>query len=524
AAPDDPRPVAEAPWEAEVGGQALTSRLAAGQSPRAVWTALADAKWPNQLAAAAAATLESGRGSVLCLPDVHDVNRVAGALRTLLRPVSFVVLTSELGPAARYRSFLAASRGEVQIVVGTRAAAFAPVRHLGLVAIWDDGDDLYAEPRAPYHHAREVLLLRAHHERAGTLLGGFSCSVEAQALLETGWAVHLSASRERMRAASPVVHITGESDSELGRDPAATAARMPRRVFEVVREALQTGPVLVHSPRYGYQPALSCSRCWAPARCEVCTGPLSRTSRAAELTCRWCAAVPAPWRCARCGGVALRAPVVGALRTAQEWGRSFPKTSVVTSGCAQVVLVLDDERGIVIATPGAEPQAAAGYAAAVLLDTSLTLSRPGMRTEEEALRRWLNVAALVRPADSGGQIIAVGDPHSRALQALVRWDPVGFAVRGLAERRSAQLPPAFRLATVTASPEVLTDALAALQLPSSAELLGPVELEDGDARAVIRSPRARGVPLSRALQHLQAARSARKLMPVRVQVDPAEVL
>lgn len=106
----------------------------------------------------------------------------------------------------------------------------------------------------------------------------------------------------------------------------------------------------------------------------------------------------------------------------------------------------------------------------------------------------------------------------------MRWDPVGFAVRGLAERRSAQLPPAFRLATVTASPEVLTDALAALQLPSSAELLGPVELEDGDARAVIRSPRARGVPLSRALQHLQAARSARKLMPVRVQVDPAEVL
>ena len=62
------------------------------------------------------------------------------------------MLTADLGLAQRYRSFLALSRGAVRIVVGTRAAAFAPVHDLGLVALWDDGDDLYADQHAPYPH------------------------------------------------------------------------------------------------------------------------------------------------------------------------------------------------------------------------------------------------------------------------------------------------------------------------------------------------------------------------------------
>src|SRR5690606_40815934 len=61
-----------------------------------------------------------------------------------------------------------------------RAAALAPVPALGLVAIWDDGDDLHAEPRAPYPHAREVLLTRAQLAGAGALVAGYSRTAEAQ--------------------------------------------------------------------------------------------------------------------------------------------------------------------------------------------------------------------------------------------------------------------------------------------------------------------------------------------------------
>ena len=69
--------------------------------------------------------------------------------------------TADLGPAERYRRWLRVRRGHVRVVVGTRAAMFAPVADLGLVVVWDDGDDLHAEPRAPYPHVREVLALRS---------------------------------------------------------------------------------------------------------------------------------------------------------------------------------------------------------------------------------------------------------------------------------------------------------------------------------------------------------------------------
>lgn len=510
-------------WNREIGGEALLARLAGGECPRAVWTALPGSDWASQLAEAVAATAKSGRGSVVCLPDIRDVERVASALSSRAGPDRFVVLTSELGPAARYRAFLAVSRGQVRIVLGNRAAAFAPVRDLGLVAIWDDGNDLYAEPRAPYHHTREVLLLRAHQERCAALMGGFSCSVEGYSLISSSWAASLTASRETMRSTAPVVHVAGDDHGELARDSAARATRMPRRVFEVVRAALSEGPVLVHAPRYGYQPALTCQGCRQAARCDICTGPLSKTSAVGWPACRWCGVEAEQWSCRHCHSRTLRAPVAGSLRTGQEWGRSFARVRVLNSGGDHVLSRVDSEPAIVVATPGAEPVADGGYAAAVLLDTWLTLSRPGLRVDEEALRRWLNVAALVRPGSDGGRLIAVGDPHSSTLQALVRWDPVGFAARAFEHRSSANLPPATRLATLTASPAALTEALGGLDLPPLAEVLGPVHVEDDEARVVLRIPRQRGAALTKALQQLQAGRSSRKLATVRVQVDPVEL-
>ena len=173
---------------------------------------------------------------------------------------------------------------------------------------------------------------------------------------------------------------------------------------------------------------------------------------------------------------------------------------------------------IVVATPGAEPVAEGGYAAVLLLDTWLALSRPDLRVREEALRRWLGAAALTR---SGGRVLVVGDPADSVLQALVRWDPAGFAERELADRASAHLPPACRLATITGSPGAVDDAVTLLSLPDGAESLGPVPHGDaGESRMVVRVPRAVGPALSAALREMQRLRSARKLDAVRVQVDP----
>jgi primosomal protein N' (replication factor Y) len=402
------------------------------------------------------------------------------------------------------------------VVVGTRAAAFAPVHGLGLVAIWDDGDDLHAEPRAPYPHARETLLLRAERERAAALVGGFATSVEAEQLVRSGWAHQLAPARATLRSRVTIA-VAGADEHALARDPLARATRVPTEAHHVIRDALAAGAVLVQTPRAGYAAALACERCRTPARCRVCSGPLALGSATTPPTCRWCGTTHEGWACTECGHRGLRAPVVGEARTAEELGRAFPGTVVRTSGGDRVLACVDDEPAIVVATPGAEPVAARGYAAVVLLDTWLVLGLAHLRASEEALRRWSNAVALVRP---GGRAVVVGDPGHPAVQALVRWDPVGFAAREAAERRDAHLPPASRLATITGEPGAVDDALTLLEPPTGFELLGPVPFGDGESRAVVRVPRAHGVELSRALGEVQRVRSARKLDAVRIQVDP----
>ena len=515
-------------WAPYDGGAALLDALAAGGSPRAVWSCLPGDDWALLLAEAAVATVRSGRGALLCVPDHRDVTRLDEALTALVGGGHHVVLTAEAGPAKRYAAFLAVERGAARIVIGTRAAAFAPLREIGLVAVWDDGDDLYAEPRAPYCHTRDVLLLRSRQTGCAAIVAGHARSAEAQYLLRTGWAREVVGPRDTVRT-RVAVSVSGATDFDLQRDPMARSSRLPQEAHQAIAAGLRSGPVLVQTPRAGYATRLACDRCRTPAACAVCVGPLRITSSGAVPSCAWCGTDAPGWTCPECGGHGLRAPVLGDRRTAEELGRAFPGTPVRTSSGDRVLPRVGADPAIVVATPGAEPVADGGYATVALLDTWLLLARSDLRADEEAVRRWSNAAALVRPVPDGGRVVVVGDPGAAGVQALVRWDPGGYAERLIAERLSAHLPPASRLATLTASPAVLEEVEAALGLPPAAEVLGPVPLphegtdragDDDLARLVLRVPRAEGPALSAALADLQRGRSARKQPHVRVEVDP----
>ena len=550
-------------WARYPAGPSFLGALAARRPARAAWTALPGPAWPEEIARAAVTTASAGRGAVIVVPDARDLARVDEALAALLSPGDparpadpanpadgYVTLTAELGPAERYRRWLAALRGEAVIVAGTRAAMFAPVRDLGLVVLWDDGDDLHAEPHAPYPNAREVLALRAHRAGAAALIGGFARTTELTQLVAAGWARPLAPDRPTLRATAPRVRPAAD-DKELAKDEGAMTARLPSLALRTAREALAAGPVLIQVPRRGYLAGIACARCRAQARCThligeartPCNGPLRLTGPHATPDCRWCGALattqgattqggtskqggtpPGGWRCPRCGHDKLRATITGAVRTAEELGRAFPGVKVRTSGGDLVLPRVPDQPALVIATPGAEPLA--DYAAALLLDGWALLSRPSLRAGEETLRRWLAAAALVR---SRGTVLVHADAALPATQALVRWDPVTFAERDLAERAELGFPPAVRMAAVSGESAAVASVINGMD--SAFEVLGPVPLEQPEhqeeepVRALVRAPRARGAALAKALQAAQAGRSARKEGGgVRVQLDPVELI
>jgi primosomal protein N' (replication factor Y) (superfamily II helicase) len=517
------------PWSRYQQGPAFLKALADGRAPRAVWTALPGQDWPEEIARAAGTAAATGRGVLIVVPDARDLGLADAALARTLGPGRHVSLAAGLGPAERYRRWLAVARGEIRVVAGTRAAMFAPVTGLGLVVVWDDGDDLHAEPRAPYPHAREVLALRAHRARAAALIGGFARTAEATSLVESGWARAVTAPRDVVRRFAPEVRATGD-DAELARDEAARTARIPGLALRAARAALDRGPVLVQVPRRGYLTAVACERCRAAARCATCGGPLAVAASDAPASCRWCGRSDAEWRCPACGHGRLRAVVAGSRRTAEELARAFPGAPVVVSAGAATINSIPRRPALVVATPGAEPQVDGGYAAAVLLDGWVLLGRPSLAAAQEALRRWLNAAALTAPGSAGGTVVLVAEAALPVAQALIRWDPVTHAERELAEREALGFPPAVRMAAVTGAAEAVAGFLAGTELPAEAEVIGTVPAgadKEGanKVQALIRIPRRGGLALAAALRQAQAARAARKdTGQVRVQLDPADLI
>lgn len=522
------------------------TQLAMGGSPKAVLGALhgwGAQSWHHQLAQVAAYCQSSGRGTIVVVPDLRDLELLEQAFAAVLPEDSFVKLTADDGPSLRYANFLRVLSGDVRIVIGTRSAAYAPVADLGLVCCWDDGDELHVERRAPYQHSRDVLLLRSEVERTAVLMAGHSRSSESQRLVATGWAQELVAGRPEVRKATARVISTSDS-YEQERDPAAAIARLPHRAWETAKAALKFGPVLVQVARTGYAPALACQRCREVARCKHCTGPLMQTratgSLSSMVTCKWCGQAETAFSCSTCGNHQLRAISVGALRTAEELGRAFPSVPVISSSGEHIKTTVPDRPAIVVATIGAEPVAHHGYSAALLLDGDSMLRRESLRAGEETLRRWMNAAALVRSAKDGG-IVVVTAEESVEVSALVRWDPAGHAEREFALRHELGLPPAMRLASLTGR-EVDVEAFqSALKLPECVRSIGPAPVVVGrsgaaaapgspgeeapDYRTILLFPYSMAATVTASMRALKASNAARRVgSPVQVRCDGLDVL
>ncbi|MDO2936319.1 primosomal protein PriA [Paeniglutamicibacter sulfureus] len=512
------------------GGADYAQALRTGGAPRAVLSAVPNrpGDWPALLLEAAELTLASGRGVLIVVPDARDLTRLCATLDERIGDHGYARLSAEDGATPRYRNFLRVARGQARLVVGTRNAAFAPVKDLGLAIIWDDADNSHAEPRAPYHHAREVLLLRCGIENAGLLLAAPGRSAEAQRLIRSGWAAELVAERKLLRAHAPRV-IAASDEFEADRDPLLHAARLPAAAWREAKAALAHGPVLVQVARTGFMPALRCERCRTPARCTACNGPLALDDARGAPACGWCGLVANPWNCVECGFMRLRAASIGADRTAEELGRAFPHVKVVAATGAKPLYTVPATPALVVATPGAEPVAQDGYAAVLLLDGDRMMAREGLRTGEEVLNRWMGAAHLARGRDAadgrpgGGTVVVAGEP-GEPMRALVRFDAAAYAEAELDERRTLGLPPAVRTAMVKGPAATADKFMAALEVGDEVRRHGPVLLGEGEHRWLLFFSYAQGPAVTAALRALRATFSAAKEPVVSLRIDPDGIL
>ena len=168
----------------------------------------------------------SGRGAVVVVPDYRDLDRVEAALLQLLPAGDVARLTADDGQTPRYRSFLRILSGAAGVAVGTRSAAYAPVRNLGLVVCWMTATTCTSSSAHPMPTPAKSCCCAPGRRAPRACSPAHTRSTETQRLVEAGWAWPVEADRAVVRRTVPRVLNTADS-YELEHDPLARIARLP---------------------------------------------------------------------------------------------------------------------------------------------------------------------------------------------------------------------------------------------------------------------------------------------------------
>lgn len=497
-------------WATVHGGEAFFTRAARVESVAACVEIPSRRSLVDEVVSAVRVASAS-MSVIIVASDAREVASIDRALRAA--DIQPIVMQAADGPAARQRAFTNTSMAARAVVLGTRSAVFAPVVGHGLCIVVGDGNDDLVEPQSPGWHAREVALLRTQVMGWASLFIARHRSIEMQHLVERGAVKQLQWSPDDWRSQSVRIESVVERYDDA--DPMLQRLRIPPSVFKAMRNALTRGPVVLSVAHRGYITSLRCQGCREAARCSACEGPLGIRSGSSVPRCGWCGQSDGAWKCRWCGDSRMRNQRIGVERTMEEVGRAFPDTPVRVVDADHPLDVMSGDPQLLFVTPGMEP---AGEAVlAVVLDADVVLGRHDLSAGVEAVRRWCDVAATVA---ADGRMLIVGSPTAPAVQALVRNDPVGFAERELAQRRSAQLPPALHAAVVVA-PTSTNAAEEVVHECAGARLLGPVPAEQGSRWVVLHEDRRE---LAFAVRTVVTKRSAGKtLTGISVRIDPLEL-
>lgn len=443
-----------------------------------------------------------GRTLVLC-PSVGEAVRLGERLRR--GGVAVAVLAGSGAPAAEdAHAWAAAAAGSV--VVGARAAAWAPVGPLGRVVVLDEHDERYQQEQAPTWHARDVVMERARRAGAPCLLVSPTPTLEA---LTWGELVTTDRSTER-RGWPPVVVIDQrDGDPQLG----------PLFSEDLVRALHGPGRVVCVLNRTGRVRLLACGSCRSIARCDVCDAAVvidELPEGVSALTCPRCS-TQRPTVCLVCGGARFANLRLGVSRAREELAalvREPVGEVTAQSGPVGEERVLIGTEAVLHRSTGADVVA--------FLDMDQHLLAPRYRSGEEALALLALAARLVarggggagrsRSGGRGRVLVQTRHPDHPSLQSAVRADPSLLAEADAAVRAAVGLPPFRALAVVSgAGAPSFIDELHALVAADGApglEIIGPVE-----GRWRLRAPDHRALCDPLAAVRRPAAR-------MRIEVDP----
>ncbi|MBQ4072044.1 MAG: primosomal protein N' [Clostridia bacterium] len=406
-----------------------------------------------------------GHGVILMVPEIALTPQTVGIFCKRYGE-RVAVIHSSLSQGERLDAYRRIERGDVDLVIGTRSAAFAPLHDVGLIVIDEEHEHTYKSESDPKYHARDVAAYRAGHHNALMLLASATPSLESFYKAECG-KYTLVPLRERFGGFRLPEAVIVDMREELLQHGNTTT--VSNRLLDSLREVEENGrQAILFLNRRGYNSYVSCKECGEVITCPRCSVSLTRhaSPSGGKLLCHLCGyTAPIPRVCPSCSSDRLDFQGFGTQKVEGELGQYLPDMSVMrmdadtTSGKLSYDKMIDDFRqgraDILLGTQ----MVAKGHdfprvtlVGVLLADTSLYLS--DFRASERTFSLLTQVIGRAgRASDNGVAVIQTYSPKNEVIRLACLQDYDTFYKGEIAIRRALSYPPFSDMVAMTVTGE-----------------------------------------------------------------------
>jgi primosomal protein N' (replication factor Y) len=406
---------------------------------------------------------------LLLVPEIALTPAVAGAFRAAFGG-RVAIQHSGLSEGERHDQWHRIRRGQVDIVVGTRSAVFAPIGQLGLIIVDEEHDAAYKQDETPRYHGRDVAVMRGRRDGVLVVLGSATPSLESMANVEARRYGIVRLTRRVLDRPLATVR-TIDMRRELAR-AGAEVALSPALVEAIERRLAAGEQSLVLLNRRGFATVVFCRECAASIECPHCSVVLTYHRAARRLRCHYCNyAAAVPPKCRECGGAFLEHSGFGTERIEADLRTRFPSARIARvdrdtirrrGAIARVLVAMAN--GDIDVLVGTQMIAKGHDFPAVTLvgvvSADVGLGLVDFRAAERTFQLLTQVVGRAGRGDTPGEaIIQTLYPDHYSIRAAAAQDYATFFDREIEFRRAMQYPPAIGLINVIVKGKTLDGAL-----------------------------------------------------------------
>ena len=398
--------------------------------------------------------MRAGRRALVLVPEIALTPGVAAAFRTRFGD-RVAIQHSGLSDGERHDQWQRIRRGDIDVVVGTRSAVFAPLPDIGLIVVDEEHDASYKQDESPRYNGRDVAIVRGRQQRALVVLGSATPSMESYAHAKRGRYELLTLERrvlDRPLASVRTVNMR-EEFADVGPDQIVS-----RALCQAIDERLERREqILVLLNRRGFSTSVFCRQCGATLECPSCSVSLVVHGRG-RAVCHYCNHVrQVPRACQNCGGPFLELLGYGTERVEAEIRRLFPTARVARldrdtarrKGAAAEMLARfgDGDVDVLVGTQ----MIAKGHdfprvTLVGVISADVGLGLADFRSAERTFQLLTQVVGRSgRGSTAGEALIQTVFPEHYSVELACRQDYPAFFERELAFRRAMRYPPVVAL-------------------------------------------------------------------------------